>query len=196
MKESKKKIALLMSITSVMSILLMLFLYFGVPQYLCRTVYGVNESDLSLMEVIEVPANTQITETFVPASNYIKSVAASFRVSESVAQDYQYITGKLLDNKGNVLSESSNELSLYVDVYDCEFEVEKWVDTSEEYYFSIEMPNCKGVSAVFVPQEAGPTEHVQLSCGNEVVLQNLYLRYTYGSYSKKLLVMYFLIFSS
>ncbi|MBE5852725.1 MAG: hypothetical protein E7299_07230 [Lachnospiraceae bacterium] len=194
MKMNKKKIAVLMMIASVMSILLMLFLYFGVPKYLCKTVYGVNESDLSQMEVIEIPAKTQFIENFVPTSKYMKSIAASFRVQNNEANENCYVVAKVLDSKGNVLSESSNEVSACIETFDCEFEVEKWVDTSERYSFILEIPNCEGIAITCVAYEAGPNEHIELQCADNLDINNIYLRYTYGAYSKKLAVMYFLVF--
>lgn len=192
MKSEFVHVIKLLCAACVISLLCTAAVYRFFPQYLCYIVYDVHESDFGEREDKQIKANAQYVEKFIPTCNYIKDIAFNLKAREG-SNTSEYITGSLVDDGGKVLAESRYELKeSEIDVY-CEFAIEKWVDVGREYQFVINFPDSEDVYVTFGTNDMS-LEHVQLLCDNEEVEQSMYLRYTYGCYSKKLLAMWFLTF--
>ena len=196
MKSGWKGFFVLLGVSGVLAFLGAYVVYKFFPQYLCYVVYDVSEADLYEKEEKAVASGAQYTEYFVPQNAYLKSIIVSMGVktAKSDMDDGQYVAASLVDEENNVLAESK----LWVEASDklsfCEFEIERWVDSEGVYGLVLEFSDSGGVFVTFVPSDAGPQEHQRLIYENEVLGENIYLQYVYGSFSKKLLAMWFLVF--
>ena len=194
MRNKLMQILKLTCVSCVAALLCTFCIYKFFPQYLCYIVYDVHESQLYEKEDKLVEANAQYTETFVSTSPYIKAIAFNLKERDENAVTGKYIEGKLIDSSGKILAVEQYQLKeSIVDIY-CEFPFEQWVVPGEAYQFVINFPDCEDVYVTFGPGDVGPAEHIKLTCNGNSMSQNLYLRYIYGQYSKKLLVMWFLVF--
>lgn len=195
MKEKIKELSIKIGIVCMVSLVCTAIFYRFFPQYLCYQVMAVNESKLYDAELYEMEQGASYTEYFKPQRNYLKSIALNLAPRKIKKGDTIYEIKALLKNKnGKIIEESVFLLeNLYASTY-CEFKIEKWVKSGEEYLLEIQFPDCEGVYVTFGPSDIGPAEHVQLTEGDTVIDENMYMRYIYGTYSKKLLAFWFVVF--
>lgn len=192
MKNKIKDIIILCIVSGVISVIGTLGVYYLFPQYLCYAIYDVHASDLHGKEEKPV-AGGEYVETFIPTSPYLKNIAISVTTEKSDEIYEEYVVGKLTDASGKVIARDSCELSAGMSLEYCEFTVEKWVTPGEEYQLWLDFPEREDVLVTFCVTDAGPAEHVSLT-GGLSDKENMYMRYTYGTYSKKLLAIWAVAF--
>lgn len=163
------------------------------PQYLCYTVQDVHASELYERQELELSEDICYTEYFAPTRDYIKSIFINLR--GNTKGDETLVSAILLREDGDVIARSSFQIE---DVHDSafrEFSIEKWVNVGQVYQLVVDFPVDAGVSVAFGPEDIGPEEHVsgELDGGKDVGV--MYMQYSYGSYSRKLLVFWFLAFT-
>ena len=165
--------------------------YRCLPQYLCYVVYDVCESDLYQKENREMEPGAVLVEHFVPRYRYLTGICIHVDRKSSRGNG-NIVIGRLLDSKQRVLAESSfaPEEPFF------EFEFNRWVSTEEEYQLEIIFPeeNGSAVMTTFGPEGIGPDEHRTLYVNGERTGEAVYAEYIYGTYSRKLLAFWFLIF--
>lgn len=193
MKNKLIDIIILCIISGVISIACTWCVYNVFPQFLCYAVYDVHESNLQEKEDKPV-SGQEYVETFVPVNTYIKTIAISVTTEDNDDVYEDYIVGKLIDNNGKPLAQDEYEISPGMSLEYCEFEFEKWVTSGEEYQFVLTFPEREDVLVTFCSADAGPVEHVSLQGGQQSDAENMYMRYVYGTYSKKLLAIWLLGF--
>lgn len=193
MKNKLIDIIILCIISGVISIACTWCVYNVFPQFLCYAVYDVHESNLQEKEDKPV-SGQEYVETFVPVNSYIKTIAISVTTEDNDDVYEDYIVGKLIDNNGKTLAQDKYEISSGMSLEYCEFEFEKWVMPGEEYQFVLTFPEREDVLVTFCSLDAGPVEHVSLQGGQQSDVENMYMRYVYGTYSKKLLAIWLLGF--
>ncbi len=192
MKNKLKDIIILCIASGVISVVCTLGVYYLFPQYLCYTTYDVHASDLQGKEEKSV-AGAEYVETFIPTSSYLKNIAISVTTDKSDESYEEYVVGKLTDASGKVIARDSCELSAGMSLEYCEFNIEKWVTPGEEYQLLLDFPEREDVYVTFCAADAGPDEHVKLEGGLSDA-ENMYMRYIYGTYSKKLLLIWAVVF--
>lgn len=184
----------LIIISGLVGLLCTYSLYAFCPRFLCYVVYDVRESDSALIENKTVEGNAQYTEYFKPVNSYIKSIYIHVKSAKAPEDTAERICGTLIDRNGKIVKESFYEIENAIRNLYCEFPIEKWVEDGQEYQFVITFPDCDDIEITFGPCEIGPDEHVRLLYNGEEIDENIFLRYSYGTYSKKLLAMWFLVF--
>lgn len=165
--------------------------YWRFPRFLCYAVYDVSESDLYQKENREMAPGTCLVEYFVPRYRYLTGV--HIHVNQKRKEDSgNIVTGRLLDSKQRVLAQSgfAPEDEFF------EFKFNRWVSTDEEYQMEIIFPEENGspVITTFGPEDIGPDEHRALYMNGERSGEAIYAEYVYGTYSRKLLAFWFLVF--
>lgn len=161
------------------------------PQFLCYAVYDVKASDLYQKDNQEMAPGSSLTESFVPRYDYLTAVRIHVE-REGIEEAENVVIGRLLNAEQKVLAESSFRPQ---DEF-FEFEFNKWVDTEKEYKLEIVFPeeNDTAIETTFGPADIGPDEHRALYVDGAYADAALYTEYVYGTYSKKLLAFWFLIF--
>lgn len=195
MKNKWKSVLLLLGASCLAALVCTFCIYKIFPQYLCYAVYGVSESELYESESRRIAPGASYTEYFTPLNAYLKSIA--FNLESGMGEnsgELNYIKGTLLDEEGKAVAKNrilaeASDTSVY-----CEFPIEKWVEPGRQYRFVMEFPDSGELYVTFGPDDIGPAEHGRLLQGTESADFGMYLRYVYGSYSKKLLALWFLIF--
>lgn len=188
MKNKMRKLTLLLIGGIVFSLLSTGIIYFFFSQYLCFIVYDVGESDLYKKEELEMYAGSQLMEHFVPWNDYLIGVNIGVRREENDNE----IIGRLWDNQGKMIAESS--FSVRDVAY--EFTFQKWVKPGQEYQLEILLSdeNQSAVIITFGPNDSGAAEHGITYINGTPLDKALYVRYIYGTYSKKLLAFWLLVF--
>ena len=188
MKEKMFDLGKMFAFGLISAILCTCVIYFFFPQYLCYAVFAVNTSDLYQKEDRDIYPGAKFVEYFSPQSNYLTGIGIN--VLRENREDV--VVGRLLDDRQRVLAESQFTLQ---DV-SYEFEFNKWVKPGERYLLEIVFPeeNENAITTTFGPVDIGPNEHVALYVGDNQMEEALYTRYIYGTYSKKLLAFWFLVF--
>ncbi|MCM1113592.1 MAG: hypothetical protein NC399_10105 [Muribaculum sp.] len=198
MKNSVKTMLILSVISLAAGLLGSGIVYRFLPRYLCYVVYDVSASDSSAHEDREIAPGAQYDEYFTPRSSYIKSIEINLNAvakGEKAGMDGGAVTGILRDENGKVLSKKQYTVSgedVRRQLY-CEFPFETWVRTDRQYRLSLSFPEKEGIVVTFDP-DGGCAEHVALWENGAETQDALYMRYVYGAYSKKLLLMWFLAF--
>ena len=161
------------------------------PQFLCYTVYDVTQSDLNEKANHNMEPGTNLVEHFVPRNNYLMGVRIHVE-RDGIEEEENIVIGRLLNSDGKVLVESSFKPQ---DEF-FEFEFDKWVDTEEQYQFEIFFPeeNATAIATTFGPPDIGPDEHRALYIEGVCAEEAIYAEYVYGTYSRKLLAFWFLVF--
>lgn len=169
-------------------------------QYLFYEIYHVSETVLAVPVDREVEPDSVYEECFVPQSDYLKSISininqlATQELNENLS-DYR-IQAILKDASGKVVREAGYTVRA-ADVREriyCQFSFETLVNPGEQYRLVLVFPKDQTVSVTFGNAEGHPTEHVTLTASGSVVEDAMYVRYIYGTYSKKLLLLWFLVF--
>ena len=165
--------------------------YWKLPQFLCYAVYDVKQSDLYQKEERGLEPGTKLQEYFVPTNRYLKAVRIHVDRASSKGQN-NIIRGRLLDSKQKRLASAS---FMPEDEF-FQFKFNTWVNTEREYQLQIDFPaeNGSAVVTTFGPGDIGPEEHRKLYINGEQAEDAVYAEYVYGTYSKKLLVFWMLIF--
>lgn len=200
MKNALKRILILSAFSVLTAILGTLLIYKVFPQYLCYEVYDVSEGNVTSYEDRKVLAGEQYEVIFVPQKEYIKNIAININQSLTAgemehSQPYE-IAATLTDGQGKVLTEDTyviKKSDVRTRIY-CDFVVEKWIKPEEQYLLTIRFPNENSVYATFIGQDACSAEHISLQKNGELCNDILYMRYVYGTYSKKILVLWFAVF--
>lgn len=165
-----------------------LILYLCFPQFLYQLTYDVHESDLYEREVREVLPGTVFKETFSPAQPFVKAIG--LHVERKSTDDE--IVGRLYDESGKLIAEDSFRLRNV----EYAFHFRKRLDTDKTYQLEIVVSehNENPVRLTFGPEDIGPGEHVSFQSGGAAG-EILYMQYIYGTYSKKLLGLWVLVFA-
>lgn len=198
LRQNGRKILALSVISLAVGILGSWIVYRFLPQYLCYVVYDVSTSDASAHEDREIAPGAQYDEYFVPRNSYIKSIEINLNAAakgEKEGMNGEAVTGILRDENGKILSERRYTVEaddVRKQIY-CEFAFETWVRTDRQYQLSLRFPDQEGIVVTFA-SEGGCDEHVVLWENGTETEDALYMRYVYGAYSKKLLLMWFLAF--
>lgn len=164
------------------------------PRYLFRPVYLVHESGADgVQEAKNVERNARYAEHFRPTEPYLKSLVLHMGWIGGASADRSRdmaVNMKLLRDDGKILAESilipeTGGLRFQ------EFSLERWVEPGREYSALITFPDSSDIYVTSSFQDIGPGEHSLLEIGGEAVEETLYMRYVYGTYSKKLLMLWF-----
>lgn len=202
MKNSLKILTGLMVFSLITALLGTFVVYRFFPQYLCYAVYDVHESNLYQKQDKAVEPGSLFSEYFTPQNSYLKSmvlnVSRTSSQEEKEADDARgnlgdFVDGQLLDSSGKILAESKIMLTDIQENTFCTFSFETWVDTGQQYQLSVSFPESPDLMITFGAEDSGPSEHNALMINGTESKDNLYLQYVYGSYSKKLLLFWFLI---
>lgn len=194
MKSKLKGVIVLFGVSCAAALLCTLCIYKVFPQYLCYTVYDVSESDLYERESRRIAPGTVYTEQFTPRNSYLKSIAINLETVEKLIEKPESLEAVLSDEKGKTLEKAKVTPEYAKKAVYCEFPVEKWVAPGKEYQFMIKFPEQTETIVTFGPADIGPEEHIRLISEEEEPDGSMYFKYVYGSYSKKLLVFWFLVF--
>lgn len=178
-------------------------LYLCFPQFLYQLTYDVHESDLYEREVREVLPGTAFSEVFSPAQPFVKAIG--LHVERESTDDE--IVGRLYDESGKLIAEDSFRLRNV----EYAFDFRKRLDTDKIYQLDIIVPeyNENPVRFTFGPEDIGPGEHISFQNGGaDAGTENadiqdrstqhteiLYMQYIYGTYSRKLLGLWVLVFA-
>ncbi|MCH5343496.1 MAG: hypothetical protein J1E64_05600 [Acetatifactor sp.] len=163
------------------------------PQYLCYTVQNVHASELYDRQDLELSKAVRYMEYFTPTGDYIKSIFINLR--GNTQNDETRVSGTLLEEGGNVIARSNFEVGDIQDSAFREFSIEKWVNAGQVYQFVVDFPADADVSVTFGPEDIGPEEHVSGELDGRNDEGVMYMQYSYGSYSRKLLAFWFLVFT-
>ena len=188
MKNKMRKLTLLLIGGIVFSLLFTGIIYLFFPQYLCFAVYDVSEGDLYQKEELEMHSGSRLMEHFVPWNDYLIGVNIGVKREENDNE----IIGRLWDNQGKMIAESG--FSVRDVAY--EFMFYKWVKPGQEYQLEILLPeeNQSAVIITFGPNDSGAVEHNITYIDGISSDKVLYVRYIYGTYSKKLLAFWLIVF--
>ncbi len=177
-------------------------LYLCFPQFLYQLTYDVHESDLFEREVRDVLPGTVFTEEFSPALPFVRAIG--LHVERESTDDG--IVGRLYDESGKLIAEDSFRLRNV----EYAFDFGKRLNTDKTYRLEITVPeyNKNPVRLTFGPEDIGPGEHSSFrngaafgenekADGQEGSLQQEipYMQYIYGTYSRKLLGLWVLVFA-
>lgn len=187
MKNKMGKLSLLLIGGIVFSVISTGIVYRFFPQYLCYDVYDVSAGDLYQKEELEMYSGSQLKEYFVPSYDYLIGVSIGVKRENNDSE----IIGRLLDNKGKTIAESS---FLVRDVaYD--FMFQKWVEPGQKYQLEILFPeeNQRAVVITFESDESASTEHNVTYIDGNLSDKVPYICYIYGTYKKKLLAFWMIV---
>lgn len=161
--------------------------FYFFPKYICETVYMVNTSELEKQNWVEISEETSLSEEFIPKQKYLECI--NIHVGEN--EEGNLLLGKLTDENGKVLEEHTIEAeSGFV-----EFKVQQWVSTEKKYTLFIagHKGNKGGVPVTFGETVKGPIENISSWEGDVESKGTLWTQFVYHTYSRKLLVAWFLI---
>lgn len=149
-------------------------LYYFFPSLICHTVYMVEEYGTDAMDEYPMQEKEIIERTFTPSGNYLKAVgihvalegAANDEKWEGLTTKAQLYQGdrRVAEGKESVTSNGFVEVP-----------IEKWVDSGKAYRVVFSFETDKAIN---------------LKMGAD----GIYMQSIYGSYSRKLLVLWFLAF--
>ncbi len=168
-------------------------LYRWFPQYLCYTVQDVHAGELYERREATLSQGLDYTEYFVPAEGYLKSILVN--LTGETSADRTLVRGTLSAEDGSVIARSSFRIGDVAGSAYGEFPIEKWVPVGQTCRFTVSFPENTKVSVTFGPEGIGPEEHVSCEWAGKDDGSVMYMRYSYGSYSRKLLAFWFLVFA-
>lgn len=163
-------------------------LYRFFPQYLCYAVYDVGGDRLSDIENREVNPGTGLTEYFTPNHVFLTGIIVNAQRQDSE----DVIECRLFNSRRKLLAEDM--FTLRDPSY--EFRFNKWVTPGETYQLEITLPesNTGAIITTFGTAEIGTSEHISSYMDDVQTQDTLYIQYVYGTYSRKLLAFWFLMF--
>lgn len=199
MKNSRRTLASLLILSFIIALLGAAVLYKVFPETLFKIVYIVHESGGTEEELISknIERNSQYIEYFHPEESYLKSIVLHMGCLGDSSQDSNRnmaVNIKLLKNDGTILTEKNLLLESMKGLRSQEISVESFVETGQEYRILITFPDSGNLFITAGLKEIGPGEHVRLIINGEKAEETLYIQYIYGTYSRKLLMMWFLVF--
>ncbi len=191
MRDKIKGLIPLLIFGIVVSVVGTCIIYRQFPQFLCYAIYDVKASDLYESENRQMVPGDSLEECFIPRLDYLTAVRIHVE-RDGIEEADNIVIGRLLDSKQKVLAEA--DFAPQDEFF--EFEFHKWVDTKEEYKLQIVFPeeNATAVATTFGPADIGPDEHRTLYVNGVQDDSAIYTEYVYGTYSKKLLAFWLLIF--
>lgn len=168
-------------------------------QYLFYEIYNVSETVMAAPVDWEVAAGAQYEEYFVPQSDYLKSISINVNQTATLElndapEDYR-IQAVLKDASGKVVREAGYMVKA-TDVREriyCQFNFETWVKAGQQYQLALVFPENQKVSVTFGGETGHPAEHVALNTAGNEIAEAMFVRYIYGTYSKKLLLLWFMV---
>lgn len=171
----------------VFSIALTSIMYRFFPQYLCYYVYDVSENNLYRTAEKEMFPGMFLTESFIPQYHYLTGI----KIELGREDNDNMIIGRLLDGQGKIMAE--NRFTLRDMEY--KFSFNKWVDPGQEYQLEIIFPeqNQGSVTVTFGSGDSGSEEHENSYINGTLSEDALYIRYIYGTYSRKLLAFWLIV---
>ncbi len=203
-----KNLAALLLFAAIFTVVATGILYFCFPQFLYQLTYDVHESDLYEQEVREVLPGTVFTEVFSPEQPFVRAIGLHVK-RESTDDE---IVGRLYDESGKLIAQDSFRLRNV----EYAFDFRKRLDTGRTYQLEILVPehNENPVKLTFGPEGIGPGEHIFFQRGGiagenqnadirdadvrhvaDSQSEILYMQYIYGTYSRKLLGLWVLVFA-
>ena len=189
MKGKWIRAAVILLFTAVFTLLATAILYICFPHLLYRLTYDVYESDLYESRSREVYAGESFTETFSPELPFVMAIGLNVERRNRTDE----IIGRLYDDSGKLIAEDSFNL---IDV-DYNFSFMKRLDTDKTYKLEILISenNKNPINLTFGPEDIGPSEHISFEDSGEMSEEILYTQYIYGTYSKKLVALWMLVFA-
>lgn len=191
MKDKIKGLIPLLIFGIVVSVVGTCIIYRQFPQFLCYAIYDVRASDLYESRMRQMAPGDSVEESFVPSFDYLTAVRIHLD-RDGIEDADNMVIGRLLDSEEKILAEDS---FVPQDEF-FEFEFHKWVDTEAEYKLQIVFPkeNTTVIETTFGPADIGPDEHRSLYVNGVQDNGAIYTEYVYGTYSKKLLAFWLMIF--
>lgn len=191
MRDKIKGLIPLLIFGIVISVVGTCIIYRQFPQFLCYAIYDVKASDLYESGNRQMVPGDSLEESFVPGFDYLTAVRIHVE-RDGIEEADNIVIGRLINAKQKVLAEAS---FMPKDEF-FEFEFDRWVDTGEEYKLQIVFPedNATAITTTFGPADIGPDEHRALYVNGVQDDGAIYTEYVYGTYSKKLLAFWLLIF--
>ena len=193
MNNKMRKLSLLLIGGIVFSVLSTGIVYRFFPQYLCYTVYDVSEGNLYQKEELEMSSGSLLTERFVPTNDYMIGIDIGVKREENANEfNENELIGRLSDDHGRTIAESS----FTVRDVEYRFTFHKWVEPGKEYQLDILLPeeNQSAVVITFGPGDTVASEHTATYIDGASSDLSPYISYIYGTYSKKLLAFWLLVF--
>jgi len=175
----------------VLSFMVMLTIYFFLPQHFCNYVYDVHTNYIIGEETKTTEWHEEYQEIFAPSYNYIKTINVYLHCEEY--NEKQNINIKLINENGRIMKEETFTLSSEESMHNLAFVVEKWVDENDTYKLVLSMEGAKNVYVPIYIYNNSP-EHISLLIDDVNVEGNLCLQYVYGTYSIKRLLLWMLAF--
>ena len=169
-------------------------------QYLFYEIYNVSETVMAAPVDWEVAAGAQYEEYFVPQSDYLKSISINVNQTATLElndtpENYR-IQAVLKEDSGKIVKEAGYMVKA-TDVREriyCQFNFETWVEAGQQYQLALVFPENQKVSVTFGGETGHPAEHVALNAAGNEIAEAMFVRYIYGTYSKKLLLLWFMVF--
>lgn len=157
------------------------------PRYLCYAVYDASEGSLYQAKMEGMAPGERLTECFVPRFSYLTGVD----VGVNREDNDNVVIGRLLDPQGKIVAESRFTLR----AADYTFSFHKWVEPGQRYQLEILFPeeNRSAVMVTFGPEASGAGEHQSSYVDGEASDSIPFVRYVYGTYSRKLLAFWFMV---
>lgn len=183
-----KKLILLMVGGFLFSVIFTGIVYYFFPQYLCYAVYDASEGNLYQAEEEGMASGRRLTEYFTPRHPYFTGVSIGVKREKND----NMVVGRLLDAQGKVVAES--RFSLRDADYTLYFH--RWVEPGQQYQLEILFPkeNQSEVMVTFGPEDSGAGEQEASYVDGEPSDRVPYVCYIYGTYSRKLLAFWFMVF--
>ena len=193
MKNKLKIILLCLAVSIVVSCIAGFVIIRCFPQYLYYQVYDEHSSSLADEKMV-VSSKAEYVENFVPTCQYLKNVAIKPVYDE--LKEESVIQYKLTDGKGNDVVEGAIRLPKVINTEYIVLKIEKSVIPGDTYSLHFKVEGAENVEILCSKGQIGPQEHVSF-CKDGVKQEiSIFVKYTYGTYSKKLLLLWIAMFFS
>lgn len=193
MKNKIKTILLCVAVSTIVSSIAGFVIIRCFPQYLYYHIYDEHSSSLA-DEKLEILSDAEYLENFVPTCQYLKSIAIKPAYDE--LKEETMIQYKLTDGEGNDVVKGAILLPKVMNTEYIVLKIEKGVIPGDTYSLLFNVEGSESVEILCSKEQIGPREHVSF-CKDGVKQEiNIFAKYTYGTYSKKLLLLWFVMFFS
>lgn len=193
MKNKIKIILLCVAVSTIVSSIAGFVIIRCFPQYLYYHIYDEHSSSLA-DEKLEILSDAEYVENFVPTCQYLKSIAIKPAYDE--LKEESMIQYKLTDGEGNDVVKGAILLPKVMNTEYIVLKIEKGVIPGDTYSLLFNVEGSESVEILCSKEQIGPQEHVNF-CKDGVKQEiNIFAKYTYGTYSKKLLLLWFVMFFS
>ena len=189
MKGKWIRAAVMLLFATVFTLLTTVILYTCFPHLLYRLTYDVYESDLYESRSREVYAGECFTQTFSPKYPFVMAIGLNVERKNRTDE----IIGRLYDDSGKLIAEDS--FNLMDENYN--FSFMKRLDTDKTYKLEVLISenNKNPINLILGLEDTGSSEHISFEDSDEISGEILYTQYIYGTYSKKLMALWMLVFA-